>query len=437
MTIFELTLLISGFPVKKAQKYFKKLQSLSISDFRNWQRDRMSEILNYHYRYTPFYRDFVGKNFTTNWEDLPILTKKDLRLPLDKLISSEYKSKDLRISSTSGSTGTPMLFAKDKFAHALTWTIIKNRYSWYGIKLSSNQARFYGIPLSKWKYLKERIKDYFMNRFRFVVFDLSDKNLKRFENKFRKRKFDFIYGYTNSMVVFAKYLINKNLILSKHVCPTLKSCIVTSEQCSELDQNILEKGFGVNVIKEYGASELDFIAFTNADGVWTISNELVYVEIIGDNGLPLPDGEVGKIVVTSLHNRAMPFIRYEIGDLGSIKHNVLKKHDQLLTLNGRLNDFAILPSGKRVPGFTLYYVSRQILEDTGLVKEYVIRQITKFDFVFEIVSERTISKKDEELIIKIMENYLEPGLNIVINKVEEINRDKSGKLKHFVSFVKE
>jgi phenylacetate-CoA ligase len=330
-----------------------------------------------------------------------------------------------------------MLFAKDKFAHALTWTIIKNRYSWYGIKLSSNQARFYGIPLSKWKYLKERIKDYFMNRFRFVVFDLSDKNLKRFENKFRKRKFDFIYGYTNSMVVFAKYLINKNLILSKHVCPTLKSCIVTSEQCSELDQNILEKGFGVNVIKEYGASELDFIAFTNADGVWTISNELVYVEIIGDNGLPLPDGEVGKIVVTSLHNRAMPFIRYEIGDLGSIKHNVLKKHDQLLTLNGRLNDFAILPSGKRVPGFTLYYVSRQILEDTGLVKEYVIRQITKFDFVFEIVSDRTISKKDEELIIKIMENYLEPGLNIVINKVEEINRDKSGKLKHFVSFVKE
>lgn len=133
----------------------------------------------------------------------------------------------------------------------------------------------------------------------------------------------------------------------------------------------------------------------------------------------------------------MPFIRYEIGDLGSIKRNVLKKYDELLTLNGRLNDFAILPSGKRVPGFTLYYVSRQILEDTGLVKEYVIRQISKFDFVFEIVSDRSISKKDEELIIKIMGDYLEPGLNIVINKVDEINRDKSGKLKHFVSFVKE
>lgn len=435
MTVFELILTLSKYPIQKAESYLESLKSLSNAEFLAWQNNKREEILNYHLQNTPFYQQFVGLSKPLEWENLPILTKKDIRLPIQDLISKEFTLKDLRVSTTSGSTGTPLFFAKDRFAHALTWAVIKDRYNWYGIKISSNQARFYGIPLAKFQYYKERVKDFFMNRFRFVVFDLSEDSLNSFERKFRTRKFDFVYGYTNSMVVFAKHLTQKGLVLKKDVCPTVKCCIATSEQCNDIDKQILEVGFGVNVVKEYGASELDFIAFNDKNGDWIISNEAVFIEIIEENNKPVKDGEVGRIILTSLHNKAMPFIRYEIGDLGSIQRSNGGRYDKLITLNGRLNDFAILPSGKKVPGFTLYYVSRQILEKSGIVKEYVIKQISSASFVFEIVSDKPISDKDKALIVSTMEQYLEPGISIEIKRVEKIDRQKSGKLKHFISLV--
>ena len=70
------------------------------------------------------------------------------------------------------------------------------------------------------------------------VFDLSDEMLGNFLEKFRQEKFDYVYGYTNSIVLFARYLIRENVIL-KNVCPVLKICICTSENCTEEDKNII------------------------------------------------------------------------------------------------------------------------------------------------------------------------------------------------------
>ena len=78
-------------------------------------------------------------------------------------------------------------------------------------------------------------------------------------------------GYTSPMVQFAKYLNHKNIVL-KEICPTLNVCIVTSEMLFDDDKILLEKQYGVPVINEYGASELDLIAFQNSN------NELLYHE---------------------------------------------------------------------------------------------------------------------------------------------------------------
>ena len=65
-----------------------------------------------------------------------------------------------------------------------------------------------------------------------------------------------------------------------------------------------------------------------------------------------------------------------------LKKPILKK------LIGRTNDVALLPSGKKSPGLTFYYVTKSIIEDDGNVKEFVIKQ-TKIDtFEIEYVSEK-------------------------------------------------
>src|SRR5690606_32044653 len=173
------------------------------------------------------------------------------------------------------------------------------------------QARFYGIPLDFFSYQKERLKDSLSNRYRFPIFDLSDEKLEQFFQKFTKASFEYINGYTSSIVLFAKFLQHKNVVL-KEVCPSLKVCMVTSEMLFESDKKLLETWLGVPVVNEYGASELDLIAYTDTNDDFIVNTETLFVEILDKNNLPVPVGKEGRIVITSLYNKAHPFIRYDI-----------------------------------------------------------------------------------------------------------------------------
>ncbi len=437
MSFFELLLKFLGYNVKNASYELAKFGRLSQKEYAEWLAVKKWEIVGYHYNHNGLYRKFIGKDLPEKWEDIPVITKKQLRLPIEGMISDELTLKDCYLSSTSGSSGTPLNFAKDKFAHALTWAIIQNRYGWLKLNFSSKQARFYGIPLKKKTYYFERVKDFLMNRYRFTIFNLSDSILEKYLQKFRSTRFDYLYGYTNSMLLFARYLIKKDIVLSKDICPSIRYCIATSEQCTDADKAVLEKAFGVPVVKEYGISESDFVAFTNEEGKWIISNEILLVEVVDENNFLVPDGQVGKLVITSLYNKAMPFIRYEVGDYGSVNRIEGTNYYELLSLDGRLNDTIYLPSGKTVPAFTLYYVSRQILEESGVISEYKITQTALDSFVFEIVSSKKLEKEDVKQITSITERYLEKGLKIEIRQVEFIKREGSGKLKHFHSLLKQ
>jgi phenylacetate-CoA ligase len=359
-----------------------------------------------------------------------------LQQPLLKRLSDGFTEKEVFVNKTSGSSGNPFIFAKDKFAHGLTWASIIHRFGWFGINFNhSFQARFYGIPLDFIGNKKERIKDVLSNRYRFTIFDLSDAVLEKVLVKFQHKKFDYINGYTSSIVLFAKFLQEKNIILTS-ICPTLKCCVVTSEMLFEEDKLLLEKQFGVPVVNEYGASELDLIAFQNVKGEWQLNSETLFIEILDENDKVLPHGKEGRLVITSLYNKANPFIRYDIGDVGIIDEKSTPKKGILKKLIGRTSDIAILPSGKKSPGLTFYYVTKSIIEDDGNVKEFVVKQ-TKIDtFEIEYASEKSLTDKQIETIKIAISNYLEPGLHFKFIQKEKLERSKSGKLKQFVSLVK-
>ena len=80
----------------------------------------------------------------------------------------------------------------------------------------------------------------------------------------------------------------------------------------------MQDAFGVPVVNEYGASELDLIAFTNSEDEFVVNSETLFVEILDENDRPVPHGNSGRIVITGLYNKAHPMIRYDIGDTGII-----------------------------------------------------------------------------------------------------------------------
>ena len=434
--LFDFSLQINGFPIQEAKAELRKIQSISEEQFNSFLENKKQEIVDYHLINNSFYQQLVGKTTFNTWNDLPIMTKKDFQKPLIERLSNNFSLKNVYVNKTSGSSGDPFIFAKDKFSHALTWATIINRFGWHGIDFNSSyQARFYGIPLDFLGNRKERFKDFLSNRFRFSIFDLSDFVLERFLNEFKTRRFDYINGYTSSIVLFAKFLQQKNIVLTS-ICPTLKVCVVTSEMLFDKDKILLEKQFGVPVVNEYGASELDLIAFQNPDGEWQVNSETLFVEILDENNKVLPYGKEGRVVITSLFNKAHPFIRYDIGDIGILDEKSTTKKPVLQQLIGRTNDIAILPSGKKSPGLTFYYVTKSIIEDDGNVKEFVIKQ-TKIDaFDIEYVSQTELQLEQIQKIETAITLYLEKGLIFTFLRKAKLERSKSGKLKQFVSLLK-
>lgn len=433
--LFDLSLRISGFPIKKAKAEFEKIIAISDEKFEDYVLEKRNEIVNFHLQNNLFYKNLVGKSEIKNWNDLPVLSKKDLQYPLRERLSIGYSPKKVFVNKTSGSSGDPFIFAKDKECHALTWASIIYRFGWYGIDFNkSYQARFYGIPLDFIGHKKERLKDFLSNRYRFSIFDLSDEVLEKVLKKFQNSTFDYINGYTSSIVLFAKFLQSKNIVL-KDICPSLKVCLVTSEMLFEEDKVLMEKQFGVPIVNEYGASELDLIAFENTKGEWQINSETLFVEILDENNQPVPKGKEGKIVITSLYNKAHPFIRYEIGDVGILDEKSTFKKPILKKLIGRTNDVAVLPSGKKSPGLTFYYVTKSIIEDDGNVKEFIVKQTKTDTFHVDYVSEFDLTSTQIKKIEDAIELYLEPNLKFTFFRKEFLERSKRGKLKQFQSLL--
>lgn len=432
---FDWSLKLNGFPIKEAQTEFNYILSLSPEEHLKFIEQKKSEILNYHLQNNSYYRNFVGKSEVKNWNDIPVMTKKDFQKPLSERLSKDFTEKSIFKNKTSGSSGDPFIFAKDKYAHAITWASIIYRFGWYNIDFNkSYQARFYGIPLDFISYTKERLKDFLGQRYRFTIFDLSDEILEKVLRKFKQKKFDYINGYTSSIVLFAKFLQKKNIILT-NVCPTLKVCMVTSEMLFEEDKILMEKQFGIPVVNEYGASELDLIAFQNLDRQWQVNNETLFIEILDENNQPVTNGTEGKVVITSLYNKAHPFIRYDIGDIGILDKKSTLNYPILKKLIGRTNDIAILPSGKKSPGLTFYYVTKSIIEDDGNVKEFIIKQ-TKIDtFEIDYVSETELTSVQINKIKQAIDLYLESGLHFTFNRKESLQRTTRGKLKQFQSLL--
>ena len=435
MNWFKISLQLNKFPINRAQKALQEIQNIPEATFIDYIKEKREAIVRHHLANNKYYSDFFGNKEFKNWAEVPVMKKADLQRPLKERLSKGYSKRNIYVGKTSGSSGHPFIFAKDRFCHALTWAGFIDRYHWIGINLNKSlQARFYGIPLDLYGNFMERFKDQVSLRRRFNVFDLSEQKMQAFLERFKKSNFDYLNGYTSAILLFAKYLNKHNLIL-KDICPSLKICIVTSEKLFEEDKLLIEKAVGVPVINEYGASEVGLIAFENKLDEWVINSEDLFVEILDEDNNPLPNGEEGRVVITSLYNKAHPMIRYDIGDTGTLDIGSTFKKPLLKKLIGRTNDVAKLANGKVVPGLTFYYVTKSIIEDAGSIKEFLIVQTALDRFKIEYVSDQEFSPGQIQKILSAIETFVGKDLKVDFERKTILKRNKSGKLKQFTSMI--
>ncbi|WP_022671050.1 acyl-CoA reductase [Hippea alviniae] len=153
-------------------------------------------------------------------------------------------------------------------------------------------------------------------------------------------------------------------------------------------------------------------------GLHHVHEDLHYVEILNENNEPCKPGEIGRIVVTNLHRKLMPTIRYEVGDLGRWveRECACGRKTKVFELLGRSDDVLIIGGGNIHPEV----ISKSISQVEGLSKHFqIIAEVENrkdtLKVIVETVDEKPYDKKREEMLRKIIyENSKE--LRILHNK---------------------
>ena len=113
--LFSFALKINGFPIEKAQRQLSDILAVPEENYTAFVEQKKREIVDFHLKNNKFYKNFIGEIDTFQWENIPVLKKSDFQIPLEKRLSIGYNKKTVYINSTSGSSGDPMVFAKDKW----------------------------------------------------------------------------------------------------------------------------------------------------------------------------------------------------------------------------------------------------------------------------------------------------------------------------------
>lgn len=420
-------LAIKGFPVRQAAGILKQMGD--VSNFTAYHEQKCWEVYDFFLQHCDAYNQ-LNPSRVNSWDRVPVTHRRILNGIPDRWFPDVLNHRNLYRSNTSGSSGTPFFFARDALSHALVWKSVERFYRSAGVNLYDLQARFFGISRHKEDVRKARIKDALACRYRFDVYDVSAPAIQKWLKDFGKHPYRYIYGYSNTLIAFASYLVQSDLVLVD-LCPSLICCIVTSEVCSDQDANLISKAFGVPVYNEYGSSELGIIGFKQ-DGHWIGNDALLYLEVLDEAGKVLPDGEVGLLTVTHLYNRATPFIRYQTGDLASIQR-LPDGRTVITSLQGSVNDMAITSSGKKIPGISFYFVAQKLLDARVDIHEFVVVQKSISSFVFKYVAESPLGDDEVRLLLRGFADYVDAEVDLAIERLPVIPRGANGKFKHFIS----
>ncbi len=307
---------------------------------------------------------------------------------------------------------------------AATW----RGYSWAGVEIGDLQARFWGVPFDKKSRLRAQLVDWVTNRIRLSAFSFSDADIANYVILLNKKKPVYFYGYVSMIKQFADYLDKNNITLDFK----LQAVITTSEVLSESDRIYFERIFKCKVFNEYGCGEIGTIAHECEHEKMHITAENMIVEIVDSNGVVVPHGVSGEIVVTDLTNYSMPLIRYKMRDFGVIDPAPCvcgRSLPVLKEVHGREYDLLLNSRGEKFHGEFFLYMIEDAKKLDMPVRGYQIEQVSLDLMVVNLVVDDLVFPKVKEFLENRIKKNFDASVEITFNHVSSINREASGKLR--------
>jgi phenylacetate-CoA ligase len=394
------------------------------------QNRKLRKIVEHAYQEVPYYKEvFNARNLhpsdikkKEDLSKLPILTKKIVKENYpEKILAKNKDTKKSSIRQTSGSSGNILEVALDL---SVTYQ--------YHLQQFRQLVDIGYIPTDKAAYVRyspsvTRVFSQKIGLFRRDFVDLTLKPRDQIRELLKIRP-NIINAYPSVL-----YLLAKSISIEEAHFLNLKFILSNSELLYDYMRDTIEKKFNCKVYNDYSCLEFSAIGFECRRQNLHIVSDNVIIEIIGEDGKILPFDCDGKIIVTALNNFIMPFIRYEIGDLGMINSEKCicgRGFPIFKSLVGRRDDFLTMPNGSLLDPQSAVF---QVESAPHILEFQILQNNIEFLEVNVVIEKECDQKVTMEAVRSNLYSVIPRDIEVNVNVVDKIRRGSTGKLRSVCS----
>jgi phenylacetate-CoA ligase len=435
------------------QNQLLETQWWSEDKLKNWQFDRLDALIKQAARNVKYYSelfkvsniDLTKKIDPSTWNKIPILTRSKVRNLGEALFSKSYPASQgaSYIVSSGGSTGSPIIVKKTDLDNFIWNSNNLREELWHrdfflgtianlkGSNTPEYQPENYpkdavnfagGIIIPNWG----RPTSYVWETGKMGIIR-SDKSLAEQANFLIELQPNYLIIRPSNLRLLISYFHENKIKLS-----SLRSVWTLSEIVDESLRIFCKETFGCRIIENYSSAEFGYIALQcPSTENFHVMSEAHYVEIINDNNETCLPGEIGRVVITSLHNFAMPLIRYEIGDQAEVGHPC-KCGRGLPTIKriiGRLQYYLTLKNGTK----RHFDINHYAISSIRSIVEFQLVQISFEKLQLRLVIAKSLNHDQIDAVNKVMQKICAKDFLYEIIFCEKLERAASGKLLQFIS----
>ncbi|MCD6573137.1 MAG: phenylacetate--CoA ligase family protein [Thermoplasmata archaeon] len=424
---------VYGLKFAKYYKWLMKTQWLPPEELEELQNKMLQIIIKHAYENVPYYRRIFDErglkpeDIQTK-EDLkllPVLTKDDVRRHFNELIAKNVSKYGPYAFESGGTTGKPLKFYKDRTSSFVHSAAVWRYRNWAGYRYGKKWVimRYETFTGSNQK-IPYRVEG---NTMYLSSFHLKYENVGDYLSIIEKFNPEAIWAFPSMLYIMAKYIDNQGSKFKFN----LKAIFTSSETLFEHQRKLIEEAFDCKIYDWYGSNEGIISAAECPEGNYHITEEGI-IEIVDYKNNICSVRESGKVVGTSLWNYAMPFIRYELGDIASFSNKKCKCGRNLPLLGsveGRIDDIIVTKDGRLVGRLDEAFHYSFGIRESQIIQHEIGKIIVK------IVRDVTFSNKDIEILDKELKKRLGNDMQISYEFVDEIPKTRRGKYRFVISKV--
>ncbi|MDP2879293.1 MAG: hypothetical protein Q8N74_07195 [Sulfuricella sp.] len=403
-------------------------QTLTREQLLDKQQKDLSAIIDHAYANVPFYREKYAQAVRNEANEfavsrLPILHKDEVIQHRDEMLAGDFDRNQLRIGNTGGSTGKPVSFYYDAHKNELMRAGMCRSYMGSGWKPGQKILNFWGArqDIKGGSSFGKIVNDAIAAEKTIAAYEYTEAQLHDWASTIRSYQPVLLQGYASILAELARYVIDNKI----NITNTLLGAFSTAEVLYGWQRELIEQAFQCKVFNQYGSREIPNIACECRHGNQHVFTDMVYLESLNID-------HEDRLIITSLTNRVMPFIRYEIGDSGRLKEGICACGSPFPMMEMglcRSNDIIKTRSGKSI--YPSYFI--HLLDGLTDIKQYQFIQSEPDKITLNLVSPPGLSAETLNSLRASVRREVDENMVLEINAVDEIRRTISGKHRFVIS----